>query len=93
VPVAGGEPHVVHRFATEHDFPGLGVSPDGRFVAFVAPAPDGYFQIFQKAVGADLAAVPLTTDPSHKTQPAYSPDGSRVAFAVWRYEAAFWTTK
>lgn len=93
LPIGGGRPNFLHRFATEHDFPGLGVSSNGRFVAFAAPAPDGYFQIFQKAVGAGLPAVQLTTDPSHKTQPAYSPDGSRVAFTVWSYEAAFWTVK
>lgn len=89
--VGGGRPIFLHRFATEHDFSGLGVSSNGRLVAFAAPAPDGYFQIFQQAVGAGLPAVQLTTDPSHKTQPAYSPDGSRVAFTVWSYEAAFWT--
>ena len=33
----------------------------------------------------------LTRDPSHKTQPAWSPDGSRLAFTVWSYTSAFWT--
>ena len=46
LPIAGGRPSFVHRFATEHDFPGLGIAPDGRQVAFTAPAADGYFQIF-----------------------------------------------
>jgi Tol biopolymer transport system component len=91
VPAGGGRATVVHRVATEHDFPGLGVSPNGRFVAFAAPAAEGYYQIFLKAVGAATPAVPLTTDPSHKTQPTFAPDGSRVAFTVWSYEAAFWS--
>ena len=56
-----------------------------------APAPDGYYQIFLKTIGADLPAIQLTTDPSNKTQPAFSPDGARVAFTVWSYDATFWS--
>ena len=33
MPITGGRPRVVHEFATEHDFPGLAVSADGRQVA------------------------------------------------------------
>jgi Tol biopolymer transport system component len=93
VPAAGGAATPVHRFGSEHDFSGLGVSTDGRFVAFVAPAPDGFFQVFVKAVGQPTPPVQLTTDPSHKTQPTFSPDGSRVAFTVWSYTATFWSFK
>ena len=93
VPVSGGRATVVHRFTTEHDFSGLGVSTNGRFVAFAAPAPDGYFQIFLKAIGAATPAVQLTTDPSQKTQPTFAPDNARVAFTVWSYEVAFWSFK
>jgi Tol biopolymer transport system component len=85
----GGDAHLVYRFATEHDAPGLGVSPDGRDVAFVAPAPDGFFQVFRVPLAGGSPA-PVTRDPSHKTQPAWSPDGTRVAFTVWSYEAQFW---
>lgn len=88
---SGGRAMVVHRYSTEHDFSGIGVSTNGRFVAFVAPAPDGFFQIFVKTIGAGTPAVQLTTDRSHKTQPTFSPDGARVAFTVWSYEAAFWS--
>ena len=49
-PSTGGRATVVHRVETEHDFPGLGVSPNGRFVAFVAPAADGFLQSFIKAL-------------------------------------------
>lgn len=93
VPADGGRATVVHRVNSEHDFPGLGVSSNGRFVAFIAPAPDGFFQVFVKAIGAATPPVQLTTDPSHKTQPAFGPDNSRVAFTVWSYEAAFWSFK
>jgi Tol biopolymer transport system component len=88
---AGGRATIVHRFESEHDFSGLGVTVNGRFVAFAAPAPDGFFQIFVKAVGQPTPAVQLTTDRSHKTQPTFSPDGSRVAFTVWSYTATFWS--
>lgn len=88
---AGGRASIVHRFDSEHDFSGLGVSANGRFVAFAAPAADGFFQIFVKAVGQPTPPVQLTTDRSHKTQPAFSPDGSRIAFTVWSYTASFWS--
>lgn len=93
VRASGGEAAIVHRFQTEHDFSGLGVSPDGKFVAFAAPASDGYYQVFTKAIAGESNPVQLTSDPSNKTQPAWSPDGARVAFTVWSYDAAFWSFK
>jgi hypothetical protein len=33
----------------------------------------------------------VTTDPSNKTQPAFSPNGSRIAFTVWSYDVTFWS--
>ena len=93
LPITGGAPRIVHRYATEHDFSGLGASADGGWVAFAAPASDGFYQIFKKAIGGNAAPIQLTSDPSNKTQPAFSPDGRRVAFTVWSYDATFWSFK
>lgn len=93
LPITGGRPHVVHEFATEHDFPGLAASADGRHVAFTAPAPDGYFQIFRLPIVGGGQPVQVTSDPSHKTQPAWTPDGARLAFTVWSYEAVFFAMR
>jgi Tol biopolymer transport system component len=92
IPIGGGRPRFVHRFASEHDFSGLATSPDGRMVAFAAPASDGRYQIFRVSINGGTP-VQITTGPSDKSQPSWSPDGSRIAFTVWSYEAAFWTLK
>jgi Tol biopolymer transport system component len=85
----GGRPRRVHEFECEERTSAISASPDGKWIAYVAPGPFGYQQVFRvPATGG--APRQVTFDPSNKTHPAYSPDGGRIAFTVWQYEAQFW---
>jgi Tol biopolymer transport system component len=85
----GGRPRRVHEFECEERTSAISVSADGQWIAYVAPGPSGYQQVF-RVPSRGGAPQQLTFDPSNKTHPAYSPDGARIAFTVWRYEAQFW---
>ncbi len=87
--LADGRPELIHRFASEQWFTGFTVSPDGASVAYIAPASDGHMQLF-KVSAAGGEPVQLTTDPSDKTHPSWSPRGDQIAFTVFRYLAHFW---
>ena len=85
----GGPARLVHRFTSEQQFSGVAVSPDFRWAAFVAPANNGHFQVFRVPM-AGGAPTQITFDPTDKTQPAWSRDGTRIAFTVFSYRMQFW---
>lgn len=89
VPRAGGTPRRFHEWASDQVHSGIAVSPDGRWVAYIGPGREGFFQLHRVPLGGG-AAEQLTTDPTRKTQPAYDPTGARLAYTVFSYEASFW---
>jgi Tol biopolymer transport system component len=102
VPRTGGRPTPLFHFESDQHVAGFGVSPDSRWLGYVAPASDGYMQLFRIRLAAlneeqthlePVSPEQLTFDPSNKTQPSYSPDGTKIALTVWRYDVQFWTLK
>jgi Tol biopolymer transport system component len=96
-PRTGGAATPLFHFQSEQHVAGFSVSPDGAWIAYVAPASDGYLQLFRIPLTAKGPGEPkpqqLTFDPANKTQPAYSPDGTKIALTVWSYDVQFWTLK
>lgn len=89
----GGTPRLLYRWRTTQRYDGFGVSPDGSAAVIVQPAADGRMQLFRVALDGAGSPVQLTTDPTDKTQPSWSPDGGRIAFTIWSYESRFYTIR
>jgi Tol biopolymer transport system component len=85
----GGAPLKIHEFESEQSFSGISVSPDFEWVAYIAPGEGGHLQVWRvPMVGGEPEQ--LTFDPTDKAHPAYSPQGDRIAFTLFNYEAIFW---
>ncbi len=69
---------------------------DRRHVEFVdvemafGKAADIVAAITKQHASGTVMVEQLTYDPAHKSQPAWSPDGQRLAFTAWRYDAQIW---
>ena len=68
----------------------FGASADGSWLVFPQPDSLGRLQLFTVGTEAGGVVQQLTTDPTEKTQPAVSPDGTKIAFTAWRYAASFY---
>ena len=82
----------MHRFTSEQLFSGIGVSPEFRWVAYIAPATDGRFQVFRVPISGG-PPTQITFDPTDKAQPAVSRDGASIAFTVFSYRMQFRTIR
>lgn len=58
------------------------LSPDGRFVAYLAES-DGRCNVLVAEVRGSALPVKISHDPWYAFNPAFSPDGSRLAWQEW----------
>jgi len=93
VPRTGGTPRLIQQWTSPQRFDGFGASADGTWLVFVAPDSAGVLQLFRVPASGGGEPVQLTSDPVQKTQPAVSPDGTRIAYTEWSYRAQFWTIR
>ena len=71
-----GEPARFHEFGSDQIYSGIGVSPDGRWAAYIDRAGDGFFQVFRVPLGGEPEEGHLRPDPQDPARlvPARRPD-------------------
>jgi Tol biopolymer transport system component len=84
------------------DWPGLddfaAISPDGKSIAYSSDH-NGNFEIFVKPLTPGAREIQITSDGTRNVQPAWSPDGSRIAYhsmkrgGIWIVPASGGDTK
>jgi Tol biopolymer transport system component len=65
------------------DFPGLYLSPNGQFVAFVATQGSSNHDLWIRHIGSGVRTR-LTSDPARDVLPVWSPTGEQLAFSSFR---------
>lgn len=78
--IDGGPPTELFRNERGDIGAGMSCTPDGRYVAFSAHAPDTGFDIWLMALDGSGVRRPLVRTPYDETMPTISPDGRWIAF-------------
>jgi len=89
VPIEGGPGKKIHAFESDQLYSGIGLSNDDKWVAYIAPDENGNFQVFKVSIDSSEVKQ-VTTDPTDKAHPVYSPTEDRIAFSVFNYQVLFW---
>ena len=76
-PVPGGR--LRQLLATDKNILGPGLSPDGKMLAYVEQGENGDDLYVTRVAGGER--MKLTSDASRKSEPVFSPDGEKIAFA------------
>jgi Tol biopolymer transport system component len=78
------EPRLELSFTRLTDMPGSewfpDISPDGNFIVFMKESPDGKSDIYWQRTGGGNAINITEASGSENYQPAFSPDGTQIAF-------------
>ena len=90
---SGGRPERLYQYESTQRYDGFGVSPNGRWLVYAAPDVEAVLQLVRIDVDGANPPRQLTADSLEKTQPSVSPDGQRIAFTTWRYDARFYTIR
>ena len=90
VPRTGGPATPIHRYTSTQRVDGFGANADGSWLVFAQPDSLGRLQLFKIGTAAGSGVEQLTADSTEKTQPAVSPDGTKIAYTEWRYAARFY---
>ncbi len=92
VPIDGTPGIKIHSFNSDQLYSGIGLSHDQKWVAYIAPDDQGYFQVFKVSIdGKEVKQ--LTFDATDKAHPSGSPTDNIFSFTVFNYQSIFWLLK
>lgn len=90
IPRHGGKGKLIHSFESDQLYSGIGLSYNNKWIAYIAPDDQGYYQI-NKVSFDGKKTEQVTFDPTNKAHPVFSPTENKIAFAVFNYQVIFWT--